>query len=64
MSQSYPPEKAGQPGSQILPSRTTGFSNSSKDEGYITDEDAVPEYDTNDVSRCVLGKATLPSDIF
>lgn len=39
----YPPEKAGQPGQQALPTRGTNETS-----GYASDDDAVPEVDSND----------------
>ena len=52
---SYPPEKAGQPGSQSLPYRQTG--------GYASDDDAVPNADPSDMSRAhsaIICKLTVP----
>lgn len=43
---SYPPEKAGHPGSSTLPHRTTG--------GSVSDDEAIPDTNPSDVG---LGEA-------
>ena len=47
----YPPEKAGQPGSQALPTRTTGAT--------MSDDEAVPDANPSDVNDARISREDL-----
>ena len=51
---SYPPEKAGVPGSTALPTRSTTLSSGRSREGYETDEEAVPDAAPSDTTGLLL----------